>query len=127
VVLVVDQDWLDEQRRATADLPVRPGATARIQYQVTGGPEGDVLFHTHLEDGRIVVNALGPDADADFSMLVPAEEFEAVACGERDASVGYMQGRTKVTGNIGRMLSVLPVTSSEEWRNAMRGLAGSSG
>lgn len=120
---VPSQAWLDRQREATADLPVRPGATARIQYEVTGGPDGPVVFHTHLADGHIVVNDLGPDDDADFTMIVPHDEFLAIAGGERDASVGYMQGRVKVTGNVGRMLSVLPVTSSPEWREVMAGLA----
>ncbi len=113
------QDWLDRQRAATAGLPERPGASARIQYEVTGDPDGAVVFHTHLADGRIVVNELGPDDDPDFTMLVPRDEFAAIAAGGRDASVGYMQGRIKVTGNVGRMLSVLPVTSSPQWREAM--------
>ena len=117
------QDWLNRQRDASAGLPVRPGATARIQYEITGGPDGTVVFRTHLSDGHIVVNELGPDDDPDFTMLVPHEEFAAVACGERDASVCYMQGRVKVRGNVGRMLSVLPVTSSPEWRTAMAGIA----
>lgn len=116
------QAWLDRQREATAGLPVRPGASARIQYEVTGGPDGTVVLHTHLDEGRIVVNDLGPDDDPDFTMIIPHEEFDAIARGERDASVGYMQGRIKVTGNVGRMLSVLPVTSSPEWREAMAGI-----
>ena len=123
-MIVPTQDWLDRQREATARLPQRPGATARIQYEITGGPDGAVVFHTHLEDGQIVANALGPDDDPDFTMLVPHDEFQAVAAGERDASVGYMQGRIKVTGNVGRMLSVLPVTSSAEWQDAMAQVAG---
>ena len=118
---LLTQEWLDEQRERTVALPLRPGASARIQYEVTGGPDGTVVFHTHLEDGRIVVNALGSDDEADFTLLMPYDEYVAVAAGERDASVGYMQGRVKLTGNLGRMLSVLPVTSSPEWRAAMAG------
>ncbi len=34
-----------------------------------------------------------------------------------------MQGRIKVTGNIGRMMSVLPVTCSPEWRDAAASVA----
>lgn len=123
---LLSQEWLDRQRQATAELPERPGATARIQYEVTGGPDGTVVFHTHLEDGRIVSNEIGPDPEPDFTVLLPYDEYVAVAAGERDASVGYMQGRVKVTGNIGRMLSVLPVTTSEPWRAAMAAVAPSS-
>lgn len=124
---LLSQEWLDRQRERSSTLPVRPGATARVQYEVTGGPEGTVVFHTHLEDGRIVANALGPDEDPDFTMVLPHDEFVVVARGDRDASVGYMQGRVKVTGNIGRMLSVLPVTSSPEWRQAMADVADPAG
>lgn len=124
---LLTQEWLDRQREATAGLPERPGATARLQWEVTDCPDGAVVFHTHLEDGRIVVNAIGPDDDPDFTMIVPYDEYTAIAAGERDASVGYMQGRLKVTGNIGRMLSVLPVTSSAEWRAAMASTSEPSG
>jgi putative sterol carrier protein len=116
-------EWLDVQRHETADLPERPGCTARIQYEVTGGPGGTAVFHTVLEDGRIAENALGADDDADFTMIVPHPEYLAVVRGALDPSVGYMQGRIKVTGNIGRMLSVLPVTTSPEWRDAMARVA----
>ena len=116
-------EWLDVQRHETARLAERPGCTARIQYEVTGGPEGPVVFHTVLEDGHIVENALGADEDADFTMIIPHPEYLAVVRGALDPSVGYMQGRIKVTGNIGRMLSVLPVTTSSEWREAMARVA----
>ncbi len=116
---LLTQDWLDRQRAETTSLPARPGATARIQYEVTGGGDGPVTFHTHLEDGRITDNQLGADDEADFTMLVPYDFFVAIVRGEADASVGFMRGTVKVTGNIGRMLSVLPVTVAPEWRTAM--------
>lgn len=117
-VELLTQDWLDVQREATTSLPVRPGASARIEYRVTGGPGGEVVFHTVLEDGRIVANELGEDPDADFTVLVQHADYVDVVRGELDQNVGFMQGRIKVTGNIGRMLSVLPVTTSAEWRAA---------
>jgi putative sterol carrier protein len=120
---LLSAEWLALQQDETASLPERSGCTARIQYEVSGPPDGTIVFHTHLQDGRIVRNALGADDDADFTMLVPRKEFEAVVRGELDPTVGYMQGRIKVTGNIGRMLSVLPATTSAEWSDAMARLA----
>jgi predicted lipid carrier protein YhbT len=119
-VPLLSQDWLDLQRDATAELPVRPGAGARIQYRVRGGPDGEVEFHTVLEDGRIAVNQLGPIDDPDFTVLLTHDDFVEVVRGELDQNVGFMQGRVKVAGDIGRMLSVLPVTTSEAWRAAAR-------
>lgn len=113
---LLTQEWLDVQRVATAELPERPGCSAVIEYQVTGGGDGTTTFHTVMEDGRIAENALGPADDPDFTMVLPLEEFRAVVDGSLDPNVGFMQGRIKVRGDIGRMLSVLPVTCSEEWR-----------
>lgn len=117
-VALLTQDWLDVQREATASLPARPGASARIEYRVAGGVDGEVVFHLVMEDGRIVESRLGPDPEADFSVLITHDDYLAVLRGALDQNVGFMQGRVKVTGNIGRMLSVLPVTMSDEWRLA---------
>ena len=118
-VALLTQDWLDVQRQATEQLPERPGASATVEYRVSGAPDGEVVFHTVLEDGRITWNALGaPPAEADFTVLVPYADYLDIVRGELDQNVGFMQGRVKVTGNIGRMLSVMPVTASAEWRDA---------
>lgn len=118
-VELLTQEWLDAQREATAQLPERPGASATVEYRVAGGPHGEVVFHTVLTDGRVTWNALGPaEPESDFTVLVPHAEYVAIVRGELDQNVGFMQGRVKVTGNIGRMLSVLPVTTSAEWRAA---------
>ena len=104
-VALLSQAWLDLQREATGALPARPGAGACIEYRVTGGPDGDEL---------------GPADEPDFTLLLSHGDFVEVVRGELDQTVGFMQGRVKVTGNIGRMLSVLPVTTSEPWRDAAR-------
>lgn len=118
MVELLTQEWLDLQRTATEELPVRPGCSAVIGYEVTGGGAGTVRFHTVMEDGRIVANELGSADEPDFTMLMPHDDFVAVVRGELDPNVGFMQGRIKVTGNLGRMLSVLPVTCSQEWRRS---------
>jgi len=38
----LSQEWLDEGRKLSDEFPERPGASARMQYVVTGAPEGDV-------------------------------------------------------------------------------------
>src|SRR3546814_10411674 len=109
---LLTQEWLDAQRAATESLPPRPGASATIEYRVSGGPDGDVVFHTVLEDGRITWNALGPaPAEADFTVLVPYADYVEIVRGVLAQNVGIMQGRVKVTGNIGRMPSVMTVTA----------------
>ena len=105
-MVAIDQAWLDGR---AASLQVdRPGATVLVEYTVTGGDDGDVVFHLELTDGTGVAR-LGGVADADFTMRCSTEDFAAQVSGDLAPEVGYMQGRIKVTGNVGRMLSVLPL------------------
>ena len=55
----LSQEWLDECRKLAEDQPVRPGATAKMQYVVTGGPEGDVKYYWVLEDGKLLDRSSG--------------------------------------------------------------------
>ena len=120
---LLSEEWLRTQQEETSSLPERPGCTARIQYEVSGPPLGKVVWHTELEDGRTVATAAGPVDEPDFTVIVPLADFRDVVRGALPLDVGYMQGRVKVTGNVGRMLSVLPVTTSAEWREAMERVA----
>lgn len=127
-VPTIDQSWLDRQRAATEGLPERTGASACIRYEVKVAKGTTVVFHTALVDGRIAANTMGEagtaeggdDADEpDFVIQVDGDVFAELASGRLETSVAFMQGRLRVVGNIGRMLSVLPVTTSPEWRAAM--------
>ena len=64
------QEWLDLQKKLGQEFPERPGATARMQYKITGGPDGDVVFYTAIENGKILENVLGEDPEAEFTMTV---------------------------------------------------------
>ena len=50
----LSQEWLDETRAMAAQQPARPGASARIQYVITAGPDGDVKYSWVLEDGILL-------------------------------------------------------------------------
>ncbi|HXW33533.1 MAG TPA: hypothetical protein VEJ87_03075, partial [Acidimicrobiales bacterium] len=53
------QEWLDETRGLAERQPERPGASARMQYVVTGGPEGDIQYYWLLENGKLTDSRLG--------------------------------------------------------------------
>src|SRR3546814_19527194 len=113
---LLTQEWLDAQRAATESLPERPGASATIEYRVSGGPDGEVVFHTVLTDGRITWNALGPGSDPDFTVLEPHAQYVAIVSGALDQNDGFKPGRVQVTGNFGRMHSGLQLQTSPHWR-----------
>lgn len=111
------QEWLDESKRLAEDQPERPGASARMQYVVTGVPnEGDVSYYWVLEDGKILESTIGELADADFTITTTYDDSKKIQDGELDANAAFMQGRMKVTGNMGKLMSLMPLTQSPEYK-----------
>ncbi len=110
------QEWLDLQRQLAQDFPERPGATARMQSVVTGTPEGDVSYHTAIENGKMVENALGTDPEAEFTLSSTYDDSVKILQGDLDANAAFMQGRVKVTGNMGKLMSLMPLTQSPEYK-----------
>lgn len=109
------QEWLDEQQKLAQAFAERPGATARIQYRVTR-PEGDVLYYWVVENGKLLESKLGQDADADFTLTLSWDDSVKIQKGELDPNAAFMQGRMKVTGNMGKLMSLLPLTQSDDYK-----------
>ena len=110
------QEWHDETRRLAESQPERPGASARLQYVVTGGPDGDVKYYWILENGRLVESKLGELEDAEITLTQSYADAELIQKGELDANAAFMQGRVKVTGNMAKLMSLLPITNSPEYK-----------
>jgi putative sterol carrier protein len=112
----LSQEWLDEGRKLSQEFPERPGATARMQFAVTGAPDGDVKYYQVLENGKILESTLGEDANADFTMTSSYDDTVKIQKGELDPNAAFMQGRMKVTGNMGKLMSLMPLTQSPEYK-----------
>jgi len=110
------QEWLDEVTSLAADQPERPGASARMQYVLTGRPEGDLKYYWILEDGKLTENKLGEVADADFTMTLTYDDAIKVQQGELDPNAAFMQGRMKVTGDLAKLMALMPLTNSPEYK-----------
>jgi len=113
----LSQEWLDTQREIAQEFPERPGATARLQYQVTGTPEGkDIRYFWVLENGKMQENLLGEDPDAEVNLTLTYDDSVKMQKGELDETAAFMQGRLKATGNMGKLLSLMPLTQSPEYK-----------
>lgn len=123
MVAFLSQEWLDRQRELTAGLPERPGASARVQVVVAGGPDGEVAYLQVFDDGRLVECSLTRDDGADVTLHQTHADAVAIATGELDPSAAFMQGRVKVVGSMGSLMAVLPVLQSHEYATAMADLA----
>jgi len=112
----LSQDWLDESRKLAESQPERPGASARMQYVVTGGPDGDVKYYWVLENGKLLESQLGEMPDPEVTLTQTYEDAMKIQKGELDANAAFMQGRIKVTGNMAKLMSLLPLTNSPEYK-----------
>ncbi len=110
------QEWLDEGRKLAESQPERPGATARMQYVVTGAPEGDIKYYWVLENGKLQESKLGELPDAEVTLSQSYDDAVRIQKGELDANAAFMQGRVKVSGNMAKLMSLLPITNSPEYK-----------
>lgn len=117
-------EWVALHEGLGADLPVRPGATARLQHVVTGAPDGEFAWTLQLVDGQVAGVTVGrDDAAADCTFLITHADAVAIAAGGLDLHAGYMQGRVKMSGPTGPLLASLPATQSAEYRDLLDRIA----
>jgi hypothetical protein len=119
VARFLSEEWLAGTKEMAAGQPERPGASARIQYVVTGAPGGEVRYWWDLRDGRLVEGGLGLLDDADVTFTQGYADAVLIQKGELDSGAAFMQGRVKVSGNMAKVMSLLPITSSAEYRDLM--------
>lgn len=111
--------WFELVRELGAELPPRPGASARVQHVVTGTPDGEVRYVHAIVDGRTAELRVGTDEHAEVTFTNTYADAQALARGELDPRITFMQGRTKMAGDMGKVLALMPVTSSDEQREAL--------
>lgn len=112
----LSQEWLDTVKELAQEFPEKPGATARMQYVVTGAPEGEVKYYQVIDNGKMQEAQVGEDPNADFTITVAYEDSKKIQQGQLDANAAFMQGRLKVTGNMGKLMSLMPLTQSPEYK-----------
>jgi putative sterol carrier protein len=111
--------WFELVRELGAELPERPGASARVQHIVTGTPDGEVRYVHTVVDGRTTALVPGTDDSVDVTYTNTFVDAQALARGELDPRVLFMQGRTKMAGDMGKVLALMPVTSSDAQRELL--------
>ena len=107
--------WTQTKKLAEGQ-PERPGASARMQYVVTGGPDGDIKYYWVLENGKLQESQLGELPDAEVTLTQSYDDALKIQKGELDANAAFMQGRIKVTGNMAKLMSLLPLTNAPEYK-----------
>jgi putative sterol carrier protein len=116
MVKYLSSEWMDLFKDLAADFPETPGATARLQYVITGGPDGEVRYFHVIDNGHTVEYALGDDPETEVTLTSSYDDNLKVDKGELDANAAFMQGRVKVTGNIAKVMALFPLTNKAEYK-----------
>jgi hypothetical protein len=117
------EEWLDDTKRASKVLLEWPGLCLTVQFVVTGAPEGDIEYYWVFKEGKMVDCKLGHLPDAEVTMTTSYEVAVRIQKGELDPSTVIMQGKVKTTGNMAKVMALLPLSNSAEYRQFIADLA----
>ena len=77
---------------------------------------GDVAYYWLIVDGTLTEAQLGEIGDGDFTISMSYDDAVKLQKGELDTNAAFMQGKMKVAGNMAKLLSLLPLTNSPEFK-----------
>jgi putative sterol carrier protein len=112
----LSQEWMDTAKQLAQDFPETPGASVRMQQVITGAPDGEIKYYTVIENGKTTEQTLGEDPNAEVTLTNSYDDAVKIMKGELDANAAFMQGKVKVTGNMAKMMSLMPLTSKPEYK-----------
>ena len=84
--------------------------TAEMSKRVAekGAIDGKVVKFDFGDDGKLTIDGASDpavvnndDGDADCTVVVDKDVFEAIAAGEENAQMAFMSGKLKVEGDMG--------------------------
>ncbi len=117
----LSQEWLDETRKMADGQPERMGASARLQYVLTAAPDGgDLKYYWVIVDGKLLESGLGELDDTEITLTLSYADGMLIQKGELDSNAAFMQGRVKVSGNTPKLMALLPITQSPEYKQLQR-------
>lgn len=109
-------EWIAEYKQRAGALPNRPGKNAIIQNVVSEGPNGEVRYFQVVEGGTTTELALGDHPKPDVTLNMTYEVALKINRGDLNPNVAFMTGRVKPKGNVAKMMALLPVSQSPEYK-----------
>ena len=105
-------DWIaalgDEVEHSDAVQEAATGRHLAVTQVVTGGPEGDVIYHLDVDDGAVRFGP-GPADGEQVRFVQDWETAVAVATGTINAQEAFIGGRIKLVGDQQLIMDAVPV------------------
>lgn len=105
-------EWIDalsgEVASSDALTELAATHTVGITQVVSNGPEGDVLYHLQVGDGRAAFGP-GPADPEDVRFQQDWDTAVAVATEQLNAQQAFITGRIRLTGDQQKLLDSTPV------------------
>lgn len=100
----LSQEWLDAVVAGLKASDDFRDVDVTVQQVVTGVSGGEVRYWLRFEGGNVEGN-LGDAPDrTDVTITQDVETAASLSCGELNAQSAFMQGKLKITGNMGKLL-----------------------
>lgn len=94
-------------------------ADLSLQFNVTGGPDGDVSYYLKTSGGQAEV-ALGTRENPDVTVGQTYDTAAAISRGELNTQTAFMTGKLKVSGNLAKLM--MHQSAIQQWGNAVEGI-----
>lgn len=66
----LSQEWFHEALRQGGEVPEQPGASCRLQFHLTRGPDGDCWYFWHIRNGRLTEAGPGEISQPDATLAL---------------------------------------------------------
>jgi hypothetical protein len=96
----LSQEWFDEALRRGGELEEQPGASCRLQFHLTGGPEGDVSYFWHIRNGRLTEAGPGEIGQPEATLTLPYEDAAEIERGAMTLARAVTSQRAAFAGSI---------------------------
>ena len=69
---------------------------------------------------KLLESQLGDLDEAEVTLTQTYDDAKKIQKGELDANAAFMQGRVKVSGNMAKLMALLPLTSAPEYKELQK-------
>lgn len=116
------EEYFAAFRAAAQALPVIDRAHVDAQYEVTGGPDGDVRYYLRIRRGRIEDARPGTLDAPHLSITVDYRDLVELNTGEQHAAAAFMKGVMRVGGDKAKLLELMLTLQTAVYQQMMSDL-----